>query len=256
SFLRDNEYGFLIPDEITSTFQIGPWNGHDFFDRWLLQPNFPQIFAHFVGNASTGNYTFQLIQNRHLSEHLYEYDLYPPETTPFGYVWYVPITCRFSNDSTTFSYNRTFYLDRVTMNVDFGNVYYNYFYCNTDFAGYYIMDYTSANWEDLAEALDNNNTQITDKDRANLINNAFLSAQTTEESYRVVRSVTQFFFRSAYSGLLPWQVLSYHANRMLDVLEYESLFGAVQKYFQLVVRNYYRNNEVSLWNDQGTFSDQ
>ncbi|CAF3728050.1 unnamed protein product [Rotaria socialis] len=255
SFLRDNEYGFFIPDEIISTFQIGPWKGPEFFDRWLLQPNFPQIFADFVRNGSSGNYIFRLIQYRHLSEHMYEYDLYPPETTPFDYVWYVPITCRFSNDSTTFSYNQTFYLDRSTMNVDFGNVYYNYFYCNTDFAGYYIMDYTSANWEELAEALDNDNAQITEKDRANLINNAFLSAQTTEESYRVVRSVTQFFFRSAYSGLLPWQVLSYHANRMLDVLEYESLFDVVQKYFQLVVRNYYRDNEVSLWNDQGTFSE-
>jgi hypothetical protein len=155
-------------------------------------------------------------------------DLYPPSTTPFGYVWYIPIICRFSNDTTKFDLTTTFYLDKQIMNVSFGTLYYQYYYCNTDFAGYYIMDYTSDNWGELIEALDNNNVDLTEVDRSNLLNNAFLGAQTTEESYGIVRGATQFFFRNAYTGLLPWQTLSYHVNRMLDVLEYESLYGVVQ----------------------------
>lgn len=160
---------------------------------------------------------------------MYEYDLYPPETSPFGYVWYVPITCRFGNDSTKFDRTETFLLDREILDVSFNASYYNYFYCNTDFAGYYILDYTEENWLKLTEALDNANTDLTDIDRANLLNNAFLGAQTTEESYAVVRAVTQFLFRPIpYTGLLSWQTFSYHANRMLDVLEYESLYSTVQ----------------------------
>ncbi|CAF0951445.1 unnamed protein product [Rotaria sordida] len=187
---------------------------------------------------------------------MYAYDLYPPDTNPFGYIWYVPITCRFSNDSTNFQSTRTFLLDNKIMNIDFGFIYYTYFYCNTDFAGYYIMEYTSENSVELGQALDNNNVELTELDRANLLNNAFLNAETSETSYAVVRSFTQFLYRPVYTGLLPWQMLSYHVNRMLDVLEYESLFLVVQRYFQLVVRNYYRTYEENLWKADGTFSEQ
>ena len=159
---------------------------------------------------------------------MYEYDLYPPETSPFGYIWYVPVKCRFGNDSSKFILTRTYFLDRHIMNVSFANFYYNYFYCNVDFAGYYIMDYTNENWEELFEALLDNNTELVEIDRANLINDAFLGAQRPETSYGTVRGITQFLLRSAYSGLLSWQTLSYHVNRMLNVLEYESLFTVVQ----------------------------
>ncbi len=178
--------------------------------------------------ANTYDNIFQLEQNRFLSSDIYDFDLYPPETNPFNYIWYIPITCRFSNDTTNFQLNKTFLLDRQIMNISFGTVYYQYFYCNTDFAGYYIMDYTDENWQGLSEALDNNNIQLIDIDRANLLNNAFMSAQTIDESYLLVRQVTQFLFREVYTGALSWQTLSYHVNRMLDVLDYESLYGIVQ----------------------------
>jgi hypothetical protein len=83
---------------------------------------------------------------------MYDNDLYPPSSNPFGYIWYIPITCYFGNDSTKFEITHTFLLDRQVMNVSFGTLYYKYFYCNTDFGGYYIMDYTLDNWEALSEA--------------------------------------------------------------------------------------------------------
>jgi hypothetical protein len=159
---------------------------------------------------------------------MYDIDLYPSETNPFNYIWYIPITCRFSNDSTQFNLTQTFFLDRQIMNIPFDNLYYEYFYCNTDFAGYYIIDYTNENWQGLSEALDNNNNELVEIDRANLLNNAFMGTQTIEESYSIVRQITQFLYRPVYTGLLPWQTLSYHVNRMLDVLEYESLYAVVQ----------------------------
>ncbi|CAF1185650.1 unnamed protein product [Adineta ricciae] len=252
SFYHDREFGYLIPDEILSKYRIGSWSGVDFFDRWLYQSNFPKIFIRFIQNASDGTNVLYFRQTRYLTAHMYENDLYPPETNPFGYVWYVPITCRFGNESNNFQLTRTFYLDREAMNVSFGTVYYNYFYCNTDFAGYYLIDYTNENWEALSGELLNNNTQLLEIDRANLINNAFLGAQTTEESYSIVREITQYLLRTPYTGLLSWQALSYHVNRMLNVLEYESVYGVVQKYFQLVVRNHYDTNEVSLWDASGS----
>lgn len=201
SFLHDREYGFLIPDELLSKYRIGPWRGVDFFDRWLLQSNFPTIFVRFVRNPSDNTYTFQLQQNRYIVAHQYNNDLYPPESNPFGYVWYVPITCSFGNSSDRFTFTRTFYLEQQTTNVPFGSAFYNYFYCNTDFAGYYIMDYTVENWQYLSEALDNNaNTQLMPIDRANLLHNAFIDAQSSDESYSVVREVTQFLYRNVYTG--------------------------------------------------------
>lgn len=209
-----------------SKYQIGPWNGLDFFDRWLYQSNFPKISAYFISDGSEN--IFHLEQRRFRSLETYDYDLYPSDTNPFRYIWYVPIHCRFSNDPNRFQMNLTFHLDQQQMNVSFGTESYTYYYCNADFAGYYIMDYTDDNWQGLAQALDNHNGQLTDLDRANLLNNALISAQTTDESYLVVRELTQFFYRPVYTGLLAWQTLSYHVNRMLDLLEYESLYIPVQ----------------------------
>lgn len=159
---------------------------------------------------------------------MYDLDLYPSETNPFNYIWYIPITCRFSNNSIKFEYNQTFLLDQQIMNITMNNLYYQYYYCNTDFAGYYIMDYTDENWQELSQALDNDNTELIEIDRANLLNNAFMNTQTIEESYLIIREVTQFLYREAYTGLLPWQALSYHVNQMLDILEFESLYVVVQ----------------------------
>ena len=171
---------------------------------------------------------FQLTQTRFLSADMYGYDLYPPETNPFNYIWYIPIICKFGNDSSRFQLYQRFLLDRPSMNYSFGSQYYTYYYCNPDFAGYYVMDYTDENWQGLAEVVDIH-PQLTDLDRANLINNAFMGTQTPDESYLVVREMTQFLFRpTAYTGVLPWQTLSYHVNRMLDLLEFESLFSVVQ----------------------------
>ncbi len=217
-----------------SKYQINSWNGLDFFDRWLYQSNFPKISAQFIPNP--GNNIFQLTQTRFLSADMYGYDLYPPNTNPFNYIWYVPITCRFGNDSNQFQLNQTFFLDHPSMNFSFGNQYYTYYYCNTDFAGYYIMDYTDDNWQGITEAVDNNNAQLMDIDRANLLNNAFMGTQTPDESYLVVREMTQFLFRTPYTGLLPWQILSYHVNRMLDVLEFESLFSVVQVSRKMILK--------------------
>ncbi|CAF1347913.1 unnamed protein product [Adineta steineri] len=255
-FLRDHQYGFLIPDELLGKYRIGSWSGPDFFDRWLLQSNYPKIFARILHNTADNTSIFQLSQSRFLSAHMYEYDLYPASVTPFGYTWYIPITCKFGTTSNELNFTRTFYLDTTRMDFPFGTLNYQYFYCNTDFAGYYIMDYTAENWGELSAALDNNNPGLLEIDRANLLNNAFLSAQSNEESYSIVRGVTQFLVRDAYKGILSWQALSYHVNRMLDVLEYESLYGVVQKYFRFVVRRYYTTFETTLWNDDGTFSEQ
>lgn len=219
----------MIPDEFLSKYRIGSWRGTDFFDRWLLQSNFPHVFARFIRNpANSDSYLFQLQQSRYLSAVQYENDLYPEETAPFGYVWYIPITCAFGNDTTRFDLTRTFYLDQPLMNISFGTLNFKYFYCNTDFAGYYMMDYTLSNWEELSEALLDDNQQLKELDRANLLHNVFLDAQSSDESYSVVREVTQFLLRNEYTGLLPWRALSFHVNRMLDVLEHDSLFGVVQ----------------------------
>jgi hypothetical protein len=69
-----------------------------------------------------------------------------------------------------------------------------------------------------------------------------LDAQSIDESYSVVREVTQFLFRDAYTGLLPWQALSYHVNRMADVLQYESLYGVVQ-----VREKYLKKKQISFF---------
>ena len=209
-----------------SKYQIGPWNGLDFFDRWFYQSNFPKVSVYFINDGSQNN--FHLEQTRFRSVEMYNYDLYPSDTNPFNYIWYIPITCRFSNVFNQFQTNVTFYLDQAQMNVSFGSESYDYYYCNADFAGYYIMDYTEENWQNLAQALDNGNDQLTDLDRANLVNDAMTIAQTSNESYLVVRELTQFFYRQDYTGLLAWQTLSYHVNRMLDLLEYESLYTSVQ----------------------------
>ena len=238
----------MIPDELLIKYEIGPWNSLDFFDRWLYQSNFPKISAQFLPN----NNIFQLEQNRFLSAHMYDIDLYPSSTNPFNYIWYIPITCRFSNDSTKFQFTQTFYLDQPIMNISFGRFYYKYFYCNIDFSGYYIIDYTNDNWQELSDALDNNNIDLSEIDRANLLNNAFIGTQTIDESYSVVRQVTQFLYRRIYTGLLPWQTLSYHVNRMLDVLEYESLYAIAQvkldkKKYSLTVVCFFVIRDIFGW---------
>ena len=76
--------------------------------------------------------------------------------------------------------------------------------------------------------MDNDNQELVEIDRAYLLTNAFLNAQTPNQSYLFVKQLTQFFYRGDYTGLVPWQALSYHVHRMLDVVEYESLYEVVQ----------------------------
>jgi hypothetical protein len=83
------------------------------------------------------------------------------------------------------------------MNVPFGTLYFKYFHCNTDFAGYYIMDYTVDNWEELSEVLINQDRPLNELDQANLLHNVFMEAQSSDESYAVVRGMTQFLLRES-----------------------------------------------------------
>lgn len=193
-------YGFLTPDEIIRRFQIGPWSGFNFFDRWLLQANYPSVTAKIYRNTSTNRYEFHLEQKRFLNSRRVEFDLYPTETAPFGYVWYIPITCSFGNNSNGILRNRTFYLDRKTMNYDLGTESYKYFHCNNDFIGYYVMDYTGENWMELSELILNEMVPLSPFDYANLLNDAFLDAHSSDESYSIITELVQRFTRNDYRG--------------------------------------------------------
>lgn len=98
--------------------------------------------------------------------------LYP---SPFGFIWYIPLKCRFGKTVNDVKpYFKTFEVENKTRktikyelfifnNSSFKETEYllgeyNWVHCDEYFTGYYTLDYTSDNWNYLAQILQTTNS--------------------------------------------------------------------------------------------------
>lgn len=84
-------------------------------------------------------------------------ELYP---SPYNWTWYLPLTCTFGI-RTDMGEAVEIEFDVETKNfeqlIGDGTVAYKWLHCDTNFAGYYMMDYTAENWDLLGDALNAKN---------------------------------------------------------------------------------------------------
>ncbi|CAF1650479.1 unnamed protein product, partial [Didymodactylos carnosus] len=131
-------------------FQIGPWSGQEFFESWFQQANYPIVSAQIRQENGTNDVYLYLTQSRYFLNNEPYYDLYP--TNRFNYTWLIPLICSFGNDSTTIVRSIAFKDRESKIKLD---SWYKYVHCDEDFSGYYLMDYDSTNWEELANVMIN-----------------------------------------------------------------------------------------------------
>jgi hypothetical protein len=98
-------------------------------------------------------------------------------------------------------------------------------HCDTNFAGYYEMDYSEANWENLALALKAKNIRLEAEDRANIIHNLFMNAFSEKNRYNLVVDVLSYLRNER--ELVPWRATYKHLMQMISILEYRNSFYPV-----------------------------
>lgn len=84
-------------------------------------------------------------------------DLYP---TVFNYTWYIPLRCIFGrspSDPEPIVIDFQIDTKQYTQIIGDGNTEFNWFHCDERFAGYYLLDYSEQNWENLGLALKQHN---------------------------------------------------------------------------------------------------
>lgn len=98
-------------------------------------------------------------------------------------------------------------------------------HCDQNFEGYYEMDYSEENWQNLGRALKANNEYLDDADRANIIHNLFMSAYVNGERYHDVADILSYL--RIEKGYLPWKTVQKHVFDLLGVLDYRNTFYAI-----------------------------
>jgi aminopeptidase N len=90
------------------------WPAKDFFDRWTFQSNFPLVRVEVTGQAPTQQVTFTQFRSLNTNFSIFAGDLLYP--SPFGFVWYIPLTCEVGTGPLSSDPIRlvTYYVDQRT----------------------------------------------------------------------------------------------------------------------------------------------
>uniref|UniRef100_T1GS71 ERAP1-like C-terminal domain-containing protein n=1 Tax=Megaselia scalaris TaxID=36166 RepID=T1GS71_MEGSC len=110
------------------------------------------------------------------------------ESSPFNYRWSIPLTYFDSSSQEVkrlwFNYNDA----EVMLNLD--NV--DWFKFNKNQVGYYRVNYPTENWAALTKALLENIEMFSATDRASLLNDVFILADSTQLSYETALNLTKY----------------------------------------------------------------
>ena len=133
-----------------------------------------------------------------------------------------------------------------------GSTDYEWIHCDERFAGYYLMDYSVDNWENLGLALKAKNENLEPEDRANIIHNLFLNAYAGKASYHQLVDVLTY--AGEEDDYLPWRTIHKHASDMGAILEHKRSFAQFSEYFITLIREIeYRDN---FWEQSGDHTEE
>ncbi|XP_067838981.1 endoplasmic reticulum aminopeptidase 2 [Heptranchias perlo] len=213
----------------------------EIMNTWTLQQGIPVIIVEHNGSS------VRLQQERFLKGVLPEDPTWA--SLQSGYLWHVPLTYITSNSKTIGRHllktkSDHIELDRESQWVKF----------NVDMNGYYFVHYKSAGWDALINLLDQDHTLLSQKDRANLIHNAFQLVSAGKLSLDRALDLTRYLR---------------HESKTIPVLQG---LGYLEVFYKMVVKRNITDVATNLkryileffkhlidkqtWSDDGTVSER
>ncbi|XP_069748207.1 endoplasmic reticulum aminopeptidase 2-like isoform X2 [Narcine bancroftii] len=213
----------------------------EIMNTWTLQKGIPVIIVERNGTS------VRLQQERFLKGILPEDSSWA--SLQSGYLWHVPLTYITSNSKTIGRHllktkSGHIELEREAQWVKF----------NVDMNGYYIVHYTSGGWDALINLLNRNHTLLSQKDRANLLHDAFQLVSAGKLSLDRALDLTRYLR---------------HERKSIPVLKG---VGYLEVFYRMVVKRNITDVATNLknyilqffkqlidsqsWSDDGTVSDR
>ncbi|XP_032873239.1 endoplasmic reticulum aminopeptidase 2-like isoform X2 [Amblyraja radiata] len=213
----------------------------EIMNTWTLQKGIPVIIVEHNGTS------VRLQQERFLKGILPEDPSWA--SLQSGYLWHVPLTYITSNSKTIGKHLLKTKSDHIELDGEAQWVKFN-----VDMNGYYIVHYTRGGWDALINLLDQNHTLLSQKDRANLIHNAFQLVSAGKLSLDRALDLTRYLR---------------HENKSIPVLQG---LGYLEVFYRMAVRRNITDVATNLknyilqffkhlidrqtWSDEGTLSDR
>ena len=112
--------------------------------------------------------------------------------------------------------NQTYYLTKAEATIDLENEIPidSWIKLNTEESGFYIVNYEPEDWKRLIDLLKNNREELLPTDRANLIFDASMLAESGLLSYEVLFDLISYV--ESEDNLIPWMAVQSCINRLDD----------------------------------------
>ncbi|XP_016915887.1 glutamyl aminopeptidase-like [Apis cerana] len=193
----------------------------DFVSRWMRFPGFPVV------NVRRNKADFQLLRRRFVTSRRLN------ETIDTG--WTIPIKYVTSRQKDKIKLD-WFLANYSCAELSLGRSV-DWIKMNHNSIGYYIVNYTEDAWNTFSKLLSDNHLALNAIDRADLLHDAFLLAET-DLNYFIVMNLTSYLVKeNAYQ---PWAVTVEWFNQMNRLLAGTHLLKCFQSYAKNLIDNIYR----------------
>ena len=211
-------YGSLRPDQTMQTIM----------QAWLEKKNYPMVFVQrndFIG-------TVTLTQSR------FTYSA-PEPGDDQGYVWHIPITWTLLGGD----FNDTFpsdYLEPGINDLEI-DIQFNLapIIVNLQYTGFYRVNYDSANWQLLVDALANNHELIHVNNRAQMISDSYAFAKAGIEPYTRPYDVVSAFLQYETEYLPIHMAVEMYMEMDSDLASLDPNGLVLHNYLELVLQSNY-----------------
>lgn len=179
----------------------------DVMDTWTTQPGFPLLTA-----TNTGG-KVKITQERFLTN---------PEESPSDLKYKVPIRYRTSSTANSTTQIKWMPDNADAIELDIGSA--TWYKLNEDQVGYYRVNYDEANWMALiAELKKNEKSALNTLNRANLLNDASVLADSQKLNYNI--PLDMFTYLVDENHLIPWSVAIAQFSKMMNLLYSDPIYG-------------------------------
>ncbi|XP_041081686.1 aminopeptidase Ey-like [Polyodon spathula] len=195
TYLKEFQYSNTVYQDLWAHLQMAvesstivlPHKVADIMNRWTLQMGFPVVTI----NTTTG-----LVTQNHF---LVDPDSVVNRTSPFNYIWYVPISWTKLGNA-----QPQYWLDKTTdTNANMKTVGVEWLLANINCTGYFRVNYDKENWNRLLHQMETNHIVIPVINRAQLIDDAFNLARARYIPTTLALDTTKYLSKD--TEYMPWE---------------------------------------------------
>ncbi|XP_045755141.1 leucyl-cystinyl aminopeptidase [Mirounga angustirostris] len=239
-YLHNHSYASIQSDDLWDSFNEITNKTLDvkkMMKTWTLQKGFPLVTVQRKG------------KELHVQQERYFLNIKPEiQHSDTSYLWHIPLSCVTGGRNYS-KYPLVFLLDKksdvinLTEEVPWVKV-------NTNMNGYYIVHYEDDDWEALIKQLKTNPYVLSDKDRANLINNIFELAGLGKVSLQRAFDLIDYLGNETYTAPITETLFQTGLiYNLLEKLGYMDLASRVVTRVSKLLRSQIRQQ---TWTDEGS----